>query len=239
MSHSHLCALSNKPRDLTPVSCRIQTPSHFLNMSHIFPSTHTLNLSNGIGEGVPGCASKCQRYAPFYVYRPKRPYTTANSRDVTSFNILDDDSLINIFVYRPDLLDEDESNDTRILQGGEWRRECWWYKLVHVCRRWRSLILESPSHLGLSPLYTSNAGGLHASTFVPLPLVIDHANKTMNLTPEAGSRREYQVCPPTPRSRASHPPRDVRPMSVEVDQPHRQGIPVPGTPVPLSNVLRR
>jgi hypothetical protein len=50
-----------------------------------------------------------------------------------SIHVLDDDSLVNIFrLYRPALLD-DEDDDDRILQGGEWDRERWWYKLVHVC----------------------------------------------------------------------------------------------------------
>ena len=155
-------------------------------MSHILPPIRPLNPSKSIGEGLLSCASKCQRYAPFYVYRPKRPYTTANSCNVTSIDILDDDSLINIFrLYRPILLDEEETNDDRILQGGEWRRERWWYKLVHVCRRWRSLILESASHLGLSLLCTHRtpvADMLACSP--PLPLIIDHADESRNLTPE-------------------------------------------------------
>jgi len=116
----------------------------------------------------------------------KRPYTTTNSRHATSINVLDDDSLINIFrLYRPDLLDQEEINDIHILQGGEWRRERWWYKLVHVCRRWRSLILASASHLSLSllcTLQTPVADMLAHSP--PLPLVIDYADKNRNLTPE-------------------------------------------------------
>ncbi|KAH9981788.1 hypothetical protein BJV74DRAFT_989281 [Russula compacta] len=60
----------------------------------------------------------------------------------TSIHTLDDDSLLEIFyLYRPVLLDEDEVDDIRILQGGEWDRERWWYKIAHVCRRWRYLIL--------------------------------------------------------------------------------------------------
>ena len=94
--------------------------------------------------------------------------------------------LINIFrLYRPDLLDEDETNDIRILRGGEWRRERWWYKLVHVCRRWRSLILHSAPYLGLSLLCTHRtpvADMLAHSP--PLPLVIDHVGDGWNITPE-------------------------------------------------------
>jgi len=155
-------------------------------MSHILPPIHSLNISEQIGEGILSCASKRQRYASFYVHRPKRPYTTANSCNVTSIDILDDDSLINTFrLYRPILLDEEETNDYRILQGGEWRRERWWYKLVHVCRRWRYLILQSASHLGLSLLCTHRtqvADMLARSP--PLPLVIDHADERRSLTPE-------------------------------------------------------
>jgi len=113
----------------------------------------------------------------------KRPYTTAHSRTI---DILDDDSLVNVFrLYRPDLLDEDEIDDIRILEGGEWHRERWWYELVHVCRRWRYLILESASHLGLSLLCTHRtpvADMLAHSP--PLSLVIDHVHKNRNLTPE-------------------------------------------------------
>jgi len=112
----------------------------------------------------------------------ERPRATANS--VTSIDVLDDDPLINIFrLYRPDLLDEEETNDIRILQGGEWCRESWWYKLVHVCRRWRSLIFASASHLGLSLLctYRTPVADMLAHS-PPLPLVIDYADWSQNLT---------------------------------------------------------
>ena len=65
-------------------------------------------------------------------------------------HILDNDSVLNIFQhYRPIILEEDENDDDRILEGGEWARERWWYKLAHVCRTWRYLILSSASHLRL------------------------------------------------------------------------------------------
>ncbi|KAH9979261.1 hypothetical protein BGW80DRAFT_1454936 [Lactifluus volemus] len=35
-----------------------------------------------------------------------------------------------------------------------WRRQRWWFKLVHVCRQWRNIILESPSRLDLHLLCT-------------------------------------------------------------------------------------
>jgi len=56
---------------------------------------------------------------------------------------------------------------------------------VHVCRRWRFLILQSASHLRLSLLCTQRtpvADMLAHSP--PLPLVIDHVGESRNLTPE-------------------------------------------------------
>src|SRR3979490_1111456 len=102
-------------------------------MTHMVPPTYCLNLSERIREGVPICASQSpsQRYAPSMFITHERPYTTAHSHTI---DILDDDSLVNVFrLYRPDLLDEDEIDDIRILEGGEWHRERWWYELAHVC----------------------------------------------------------------------------------------------------------
>ena len=51
----------------------------------------------------------------------------------------------------------------------------WWYTLAWVCRRWRQLILASPSYLGLSLVCrpgTPIANMLAHSP--PLPLIIDH-----------------------------------------------------------------
>jgi hypothetical protein len=65
--------------------------------------------------------------------------------------------------------------DFVVLAGGRWERERWWYKLAQVCRRWRHLILASPSYLGLSLLCmpgTPVADMLAHSP--PFPLTIDH-----------------------------------------------------------------
>ena len=83
------------------------------------------------------------------------------------------------------MVEEDETNNNRILQGGEWDRERWWYKLAHVCRRWRCLILMSASHLGLSLFCTygiSVADMLAHSP--PLPLVIDYIGEARDITAE-------------------------------------------------------
>ncbi len=112
-------------------------------------------------------------------FRINRPPSTS-----TSIHILDDDSLINIFrLYRPVLLDEDEANDFRILERGEWGRERWWYELAHVCRRWRILILTSTSHLDLCLFCTYNTPVEDILAHSPpLPLIVDYADGSRMLT---------------------------------------------------------
>src|SRR5712671_3623455 len=89
-----------------------------------------------------------------------------------SIHILDDDSLLNVFrLYRITLFDEDETEIFR----EEWVSERWWYKLTHVCQRWRSLILGSASHLDLCLLctYRTPVTDMLAHS-PPLPILIDH-----------------------------------------------------------------
>jgi hypothetical protein len=90
--------------------------------------------------------------------------------------MLDDDSLLNLFrLYRPDFVDEDETNDDIVLLGGNWDRERWWYKLTQVCRRWRYLILDSATYLGLCLLctYGTPVADMLAHS-PPLPLIVNH-----------------------------------------------------------------
>jgi hypothetical protein len=81
------------------------------------------------------------------------------------------------------ILDENNANDTQIVEGGNWSRERWWYKLVQVCRRWRYLVLESASYLRLSLVC---ARGTPVATMLahspPLPLIIDHLDQYDNVT---------------------------------------------------------
>ena len=101
-----------------------------------------------------------------------------NSPLTASIHIIDDDSLLNVFyLYRPFLLgEEDDNEDDRVFGGeGRWDRGRWWYKLAHVCQRWRNVVLQSASYLGVS-LVCSN-GTPVADMLVhspPLPLVIDY-----------------------------------------------------------------
>jgi hypothetical protein len=59
--------------------------------------------------------------------------------------------------------------------GAEWVGERWWYRLAHVCQRWRNLILGSASYLGLCLVctYGTPVADMLAHS-PPLPLVIDY-----------------------------------------------------------------
>ena len=112
-----------------------------------------------------------------------------NSPHTASIHILDDDSLLHIFyLYRPFTLGEDEPDNVlnSRLTGGErsWADERWWFKLAHVCQRWRNIILGSASYLSLFLVCTKGtpvADMLAHSP--PLPLVIDYY-QFRDITPE-------------------------------------------------------
>jgi len=97
---------------------------------------------------------------------------------MSSIHILDDDSLLNMFhLYRSIIFDKDEADNPQIF-AGEWISERWWYKLAHVCQRWRSLILGSASHLDLCLLCTHRTPVAYMlANSPPLPIVIDHIKK--------------------------------------------------------------
>ncbi|KAI0289071.1 hypothetical protein BC826DRAFT_1034224 [Russula brevipes] len=105
----------------------------------------------------------------------------------TVIDILDDDSVLVIFALcRPALLDANEAaSDRQVLQGGEWARERWWYKLAHVCRRWRYLVLGSAAHLGLRLVctYGTPVADMLAHS-PPLPLVLDYIDRDREATLE-------------------------------------------------------
>ena len=102
-------------------------------------------------------------------------------------HILDNDSLLNIFCFcRPVIWEKDGIPAPRFLEGGEWARERWWYKLIHVCQRWRYVILGSVSHLGLS-LVCAHAAPVadmleNSPQLSRLPLVIDHLDEKRDVT---------------------------------------------------------
>src|ERR1700743_560546 len=101
-----------------------------------------------------------------------------NSPLTASIHVLNDDCLLNIFyLYRPFLLGEDGDEDGRRL-GGElegWSHGRWWYRLSHVCQRWRNVILGSASYLGLSLVCTNGPPVADILAHSPsLPLDIEY-----------------------------------------------------------------
>ena len=112
-----------------------------------------------------------------------------NSSLTASIHMLDDDSLLNVFyLYRPFLLGEDDDDeDCRLFGGSEgWDRGRWWYKLAHVCQRWRNVVLGSAVHLDVSLVCT--IGTPVADMLVhspPLPLVVEyHFDEDEDITEE-------------------------------------------------------
>ncbi|KAN0132217.1 hypothetical protein V8E53_009983 [Lactarius tabidus] len=83
----------------------------------------------------------------------------------TTVSALNDDVLLNIFDwYRlHNTTSEDQS----------WSLERWWYKPIHVCQKWRHLILASPTRLDLHLVCTY---GIPVEAMLshspPLPLII-------------------------------------------------------------------
>ncbi|KAH9983228.1 hypothetical protein BJV74DRAFT_952567 [Russula compacta] len=111
--------------------------------------------------------------------------TNGFQRSRTFIHILNDDVLLNIFyLYLPIYLPVDEVID-HIVNDWESHQERRWYKLVHVCRRWRSLILASASHLRLCLLctYRTPVAEMLAHS-PPLPLIIDYFDEDDDVTTE-------------------------------------------------------
>ncbi|KAH9955476.1 hypothetical protein BC827DRAFT_1236658 [Russula dissimulans] len=99
-------------------------------------------------------------------------------------HILDNDSLLNVFhISRPVLLDDSMVDNDHLLNGGEWRRERWWYKFAQVCQRWRYLILGSASYLQLCLVctYGTPVADMLAHS-PPFPLVLDYIDEDHDIT---------------------------------------------------------
>src|SRR6266702_6054235 len=92
-----------------------------------------------------------------------------------SIGMLNDDVLLAIFDFCR-LPDEDEDEDVEdVFNEGNWNwdRQRWWRKLTQVCRRWRSLILASPSRLNLHVVCTEDIPVAEMLThFLHLPLIV-------------------------------------------------------------------
>ena len=135
-----------------------------------------------------------------------------NSPLTASIHILDDDSLLNVFhLYRPFLLGEDDEDEFDRITGGNnrWDSGRWWYKLAHVCQRWRNIVLGSAAYLDVSLVCTKGTpvADMLANS-PPLPLLIDYIpNDEITAEDEEGAilalkqydrvRRVRLILPPT------------------------------------------
>ena len=128
------------------------------------------------------------RYARFF-FGVFMTHGSPNRRR-TWIDILDDDSLLTIFYHcRPPVLLEEGNSDDIALWGGRWECEYWWYKLAWVCRRWRCLILASPSYLGISLVCRSVTPVADMLAHSPLfPLIINHFPIHPTTTAEVAGR---------------------------------------------------
>jgi hypothetical protein len=108
---------------------------------------------------------------------------SSGNRRPSPIQILSDDVLLNIFhLYR--LADGDDDGIATVFV---WHRQSWWYKLAHVCRLWRNIILESPAGLDLH-LYCTN--GVPVAKMLahspPLPLTIYYHGQKITTEDESG-----------------------------------------------------
>jgi hypothetical protein len=140
-------------------------------------------------QGTPGYRSKRSRYAFVSFYssqlasETRSPSSDRNIRSRPIFTI-DDDSLLRVFyLYRLACLECDDDKayvSESISGGGGWAREHWWCVLARVCRKWRYLILGSPSHLRLCIAYTRGKPVPHMLAHPPfsgIPLVIEYIHR--------------------------------------------------------------
>jgi hypothetical protein len=101
--------------------------------------------------------------------------------------VLNDDVLLIIFnIYRLNIRDEEGDENARSVR--RWDRQRWWYRLAHVSRAWRSLILASPVHLNIHLLCTY---GVPVADMLahspPLPLIVFYEdNRGMTTEDEEG-----------------------------------------------------
>jgi hypothetical protein len=147
-------------------------------MSCLTPFASFFQFTKRISQGAICSESQQQTYVfviQLCMSTCQQTWPTGNRPHTTSIHILDDYSLLNIFhLYRPFLLGEEDQDLIRFKGGGQWVGERWWYRLAHVCQRWRSLILGSSSYLGLCLVctYGTPVADMLAHS-PPLPLVID------------------------------------------------------------------
>jgi F-box-like len=100
-----------------------------------------------------------------------------------TINILPDDVLLYIF------------NSVR-LEADRLRHLTWWHRFVHVCRRWRSIIFESPNSLDLRIVCAPRTRTELLGIWPPLPIIITNTTEPHmpNCHFEAAIVHRHRVC---------------------------------------------
>ena len=140
-----------------------------------------------------------------------------------SIHILDDDSLLNVFyLYRPFILGEDDENENSPFFGGSggWDRGRWWYKLTHVCRRWRNVVLGSTTYLGVSLVCTNGTPVAEMLAHSPpLPLLIDYIhNNEITAEDEEGAILALKQYDRVRRVRLAMTPTNLQKLITAMDE---------------------
>jgi hypothetical protein len=118
------------------------------------------------------------------------PTEPTRIRPNSSINILNDDALLNIFsIYQLDVSDEEEDENAQLPR--RWDRQRWWYKLAHVSRQWRYLILASPARLNIHLLCTYGVPVAdmlaHSPPLLPLTVIYNEFDRKMTAEDEEGA----------------------------------------------------
>ena len=123
------------------------------------------------------------------------------------------------YLCRPFLLGEDQDVNLRFEGGVEWVGERWWYRLAHVCQRWRNLILGSASYLGLCLVctYGTPVADMLAHS-PPLPLVIDYQNQHVTAEDEEAIMLALERRDRVRRIRFNLPPLKLQKLIVAIDE---------------------
>ena len=110
----------------------------------------------------------------------------ANRPHIPPVHIPDDDSLLRIFFFcRLVLFEVVEDYYPCRSEEEECAYRHWWYKLIHVCRRWRYLVFASASHVGLCLVCTHGTPVAKMLAYsLPLPLTINYDNRVRAITAE-------------------------------------------------------
>ena len=143
-------------------------------MSDYLSTTAHIPSTEEFGQRAP--SRKFPSCLPLIRSSTRESKEPASNEPRSSIHTLNDDVLLNIFyLYRLDVPDEYDEDG---LLNVHWGGQRWWYKLAHVSRWWRYLILASPLRLDLHLLCTHGVPIVDMLVHSPpLPLTINYRDE--------------------------------------------------------------